>query len=108
MKDGIYSLHFSADGYDGDGTFDLQANRGHGQDGNFKLEGHLIENRNKLTAIFNVLMMPAAVRNSRLPDHYSLNMSGTSTDDSFDLIGAGPLGVIVDIACKWSAPLDSK
>ncbi len=108
MKDGIYSLRFSADGYEGNGTFDLQENRGHGHDGKFKLEGHLIKNGSKLTAIFNVLMTPTIVRNSRLPEHYSLNMSGTSTEDTFRLIGTGPLGVIVDIDCRWSRPLDDE
>ncbi len=105
MKDGVYALHFSADGYSGNGTFDLQHNRGQGHDGTFKLEGHLVEKQNRLTAIFNVLMVPAALRNSRLPEHYSLNMTGTSNENDFALIGTGPLGVIVDIACHWTRPL---
>lgn len=107
MKDGTYAMRFSADGYDGEGTFLLQDNRGQGDDGKFKLEGHLIERNSNLTAIFNVLMTPAATMNSRLPEHYSLNMTGTTSDRGFTLIGTGPLGVIVDIGCAWVGPLSS-
>ncbi len=33
-------------------------------------------------------------------------MTGTSDDAWFALIGAGPLGVIVDLDCTWTSPLD--
>ena len=105
MNDGVYALRFSADGYEGDGTFALQRNRGHGGNGLFRVEGHLVEKQNRLTAIVNVLMQPAAVHNARLPEHYSLNMTGTSSGDAFSLIGIGPLGVIVDLDARWSSPL---
>ena len=105
MKDGRYSMHFSAAGYDSEGTFLLQGNRGRGDDGQFKLEGRLMERSNNLTASFDVLMTPAATMNSRLPAHYSLDMTGTANDEGFTLIGTGPLGVIVDIGCAWVGPL---
>lgn len=103
MKDGCYAMRFSADGYRGKGRFDLQDNRGEGRDDQFSIQGHLVEQGNNLTAIFNVLISPAVTGNSRLPDHYSLTMSGTSNGNSFMLIGVGPLGVIVDIDCTWIA-----
>ncbi len=105
MKDGTYSMHFSASGYAGKGTFLLQDNHGRGDDGRFKLQGHLRERSNNLTASFDVLMTPAATMNSRLPEHYSLDMIGTANDDGFTLIGTGPLGLIVDIGCAWVGPL---
>lgn len=106
MKDGIYEFRFSADGYDGFGEMILKDNRGKGEDRYFRIEGHLMENRSSLTAVVNVLMAPATVRNARLPEHYSLNMTGTANDSEFSLIGIGPIGVIVDLKGTWRGPLD--
>ena len=105
MKDGTYSMHFSADGYDGDGTFLLKHNHGEGNDGKVRLEGRLVERSNRLTASFDVLMTPTAPVNAWLPKRYSLDMTGTTNDNGFTLIGTGPLGMIVDIGCAWVGPL---
>ncbi len=108
MKDGIYELQFSADGYDGLGEMVLKDNRGKSQDRHLRLEGHLTESRSSLTALVNVLMTPAMVRNARLPEHYSLNMAGTANDGEFSLIGIGPIGIIVDLKGTWRGPLEAE
>ena len=108
MKDGVYELQFSADGYNGLGEMVLKDNRGKGQDEKVRIEGHLMENRSSLSAVVNVLMAPATLRNARVPAHYSLTMTGTADDGGFSLIGIGPIGIIVDLKGTWRGPLDDE
>lgn len=100
MKDGHYNLSLTADGYCGIGELSLNDNRGQAQDGKFKIQLHLQGQGPKLAGIANVLMSPQVLQNSRLPEHYSLNMTGTERGDSFSLIGIGPLGLIVEISAE--------
>ena len=108
MRDGKYALRLSADGYVGDGQFTMRDNRGQGHDGRFKVEGHLIERPATLDAIFNVLMEPDALGNSEMPDHYSLQMTGATRDDHFNVIGVGPLGLIIEITGEWAGSSDEQ
>lgn len=107
MRDGNYALRFAADGYVGNAQFAMHDNRGQGHDGVFRLEGHLIERPATLDAIFNVMMGPEVVSNSSMPDHYSLQMTGAKRDDHFNVIGIGPLGLIIEIDGDWSSPLEA-
>jgi hypothetical protein len=106
MKDGNYDLCFSADGYTGHGSLVLEGMRASGGDDHYTLEGSLTDTRQNITAVFDVLMPPRFVPNSRLPDHYSLQMTGTASDGDFSLIGTGPLGLIVEIDCSYNGPLN--
>ena len=100
MKDGRYNMSLSADGYTGKGDLSLNDNRGQGHDGKFKVELHLQGQGPKLAGIANVLMSPHVVHNSRMPEHYSLSMTGTEAENSFSLIGIGPLGLIIEISAQ--------
>ena len=100
MRDGVYHLNLTADGYSGNGELNLNDNRGQGHDGKFKIELHLQGGGPKLSGIANVLMSPRIVHNSRMPEHYSLTMDGNERDDTFSLIGVGPLGLIVEITAE--------
>lgn len=97
MKNGRYDLCFSADGYNGRGHLVVDGKTVSGGDGQYRLEGSLQDGRQHITASFNVSMDPSIVRNARMPSQYSVQMSGTATDDDFTLIGIGPLGLIVEI-----------
>jgi hypothetical protein len=105
LKDGNYDLCFSADGYTGLGSLVLDGQRAKGSDGRYQLEGNLFDGAPHITAVFNVLMQPRLVKNTRIPTHYSLQMSGTAKDESFSLIGTGPLGLIVEISGSYAGPL---
>ena len=100
MRDGVYQLNLTADGYSGNGEMNLNDNRGQGHDGQFKVELHLHGEGPQLSGIANVLMSPRIVHNSRMPEHYSLTMNGNEHDDSFSLIGIGPLGLIIEIKAE--------
>ena len=105
MKDGNYDVCFTADGYMSHGSLVVAGEHARGSDGQFELEGNLFERTPHITAVFNVLMRPRLLRNALIPAHYSLQMTGTGSDADFNLIGTGPLGVIVEISCSYAGPL---
>jgi len=106
MRDGNYALRISADGFVGNGRFAMHDNRGAGQDTHFRVEGHLIERRAALDAVFNLRVDPAVLDNKGVPKHFSLHLDGAANNDSFHVIGVGPLGLIVEIAGEWTGPPD--
>jgi hypothetical protein len=105
MRTGNYDLCFSADGYTSQGSLTLDGQRAKGSDGRFRLEGNLFDGGPHITAVFNVLMQPRLIRNARIPQHYSLQMTGTGGETDFNLIGTGPLGLIVEISASYAGPL---
>jgi|GEM_PF-1681649 len=107
MKDGNYDLCFSADGYVGRGSLSLDGAHASGSDGRLKLDGNLLDGSRHVTAVFNVSTTKRLLRNAHIPDHYSLQMTGTATDNDFSLIGTGPLGLIVEITCSYVGPVPS-
>jgi hypothetical protein len=105
MKDGHYDLCLSADGYSGRGSLLLEGRRARGSDGHYRIQGNVFDAAQHINAVFSVLMPPALIANARVPEHYSLQMTGTADDAGFTLIGVGPLGLIVEIACSYKGPL---
>jgi hypothetical protein len=104
MKDGNYDLCFSADGYVGRGSLSLDGAHASGSDGRLKLDGNVLDGSRHVTAVFNVSTAPRLIGNALIPDHYSLQMTGTATETDFSLIGTGPLGLIVEITCSYVGP----
>ena len=105
MKDGYYDLCFSANGYVGTGQLTLDGHKAKGSDGAYRLEGNLFDGSQHISAVFNVLMEPRILRNRRIPAHYTLQMEGTARGSDFELIGIGPIGLIVAISCAYRSPL---
>ena len=108
MRDGNYALRISADGFVGSGVFAMRDNRGAVQDTLFNMTGHLIERRAALDAVFNVKMEPAVIGNKGMPKCFSLHMDGAANNDSFHVIGVGPLGLIIEIDGEWAGPTDRR
>jgi hypothetical protein len=105
MKNGQYAICLSADGYSGSGRLALTGRNGAGRDHRYQIELQLLDEGPRCAGIVNIQMDPAVVHNRSMPRHYSLSMSGNSVDDTFDLIGIGPLGLIITLTGKRVAPL---
>jgi hypothetical protein len=103
MRDGDYDLRFSANGYEGRGSLKMVDDKADGGDHAFRIEGNVFGDGGHISAVFNILIPPRLIGNTGLPEHFSLRMSGITHDRGFNLIGTGPLGVIVDIACTYVA-----
>ncbi len=107
-QDGQYTMQFSADGFRSTGWLKLRAGRAVGGDGSYRIEGNCFDSAGQLSAVFNVLMPPRLLGNTRVPEHFSLRMTGTTSATGFQLIGTGPLGVIIEIACTLTGPLQDE
>ena len=105
MKNGAYKLQLNVGNYIGVGTLTLFANNGQGHDGTFKIEVHLGGSGHDLRGIINVLLVMSEARREQLPQHFSLAVTGSGSDDRFDLIGHGPHGVLVEVTAEWVAGL---
>ncbi len=97
MKEGIYSVHLSADSYDGDALLSLEGRRGEGRDGVWQIALNFNDFGARCGANAVIDMPPDVVHNSRIPAHYSVELNGSSDEESFSLIGIGPLGLIVEL-----------
>ncbi len=104
MRDGNYTLRISADGFFASGLFAMHDNRGAVQEALFNMTGQLIERRAALDAVFNLHVEPAVIDNLGMPKRFSLHMDGAANNDSFSVIGVGPLGLIVEIDAAWAGP----
>jgi hypothetical protein len=105
VKDGTYDLVFSANGHDTRASLQFDGRRARASEGEIHLEGNFVNAERHLTAVFDVLMAPCLLRNARIPERYSVQMSGTGSERDFNLIGIGPLGLIVEIAGSYRCPL---
>ena len=105
MKDGSYELRLTVDDYSGIGTLAFDGKRGHGYDGTFQVEVHLIGGGNEVAAVANILLRPDASTHLAIPAHYSLSMLGSAGDDAFDLIGRAPDGHLVEISAESSVDI---
>jgi hypothetical protein len=97
MKDGGYVIVFSAGGYRGTGELVLEGNRGRGRQGRCEMELQLNGAGPKLTGVATVLMDASAIHNAMIPLRFSVALTGVEREDTFSLIGIGPLGMIVEI-----------
>ena len=103
MRDGSYDIVFSADGYAGTGCAVVAGDAITGSDGSYAFSGALRGSGQSLTAVVHVHLSAESRPNARLPSDFSMPMTGSAKDDGFTLIGAGPLGLIVQITTT-SAP----
>ncbi len=104
MADGRYALRFGANGYEARGSLTIDGGRVQGGDGTCRIEGNVAESAGQVSAVINVEIPHELVGNARLPDHFSLRLTGATNDRGFHLIGIGPLGVIVDLVCTRAGP----
>jgi hypothetical protein len=103
MKNGCYSMQFSAGGFVESGTLsvaNLEA-EGHGQ--RFGIRGRLANTGQRLTASMTVETFPGSLRNRFIGHTFTLSMQGVDAEGQFSLCGVGPLGVIVELVAIESA-----
>lgn len=101
MKDGAYSLCFSAASYSGRGHMNVNRQTITGWDGAYRVTGHVTETGHKLAGNLHVNLDPKIIGNSRLEKEFVLPVTGTSDDRGFVLVGLGPLGIIIQLECGW-------
>ncbi len=101
MRNGVYRSTLNVDGVVAYGWLDMADNNGAGTDGVFRFEVHISGSGNDLGGVVNVLMDGDGAEAKRLPAHFSLAVSGSGAPDAFNLIGAGPNGILVEIDGGW-------
>ncbi len=101
MKDGHYSMVFSADGHISDGRLDLEEGQANGGDGSYRVVGRIAEAGNSLIGILEITLAPGMSPNAKIGEAFAVTMHGKSDAVGFTLIGAGPLGIIVELTCKY-------
>ncbi len=97
MKDGIYAVCLSADSYDGEALLNFKGRRGEGRDGVWRVAIDFNDFGPRCGATALIEMPPEVVHNPGIPERYSVALSGSSDDESFSLLGTGPLGLIVEL-----------
>jgi hypothetical protein len=98
MKNGQYAISLSADGYSGAGELDLDGTNGTGRDGTYQLDLQLLGEGTNCSGIVSIAIDPKVVHNHAMPPNFSLSMIGNSDGEHFELIGVGPLGLIVTLS----------
>ena len=104
MKNGDYVMVFSADGHESDGRLNLDRGFAVGGDGSYELSGQIAEAGRNLIGTIQVSLAPGMSPNKKISDSFALHMNGKADDNGFTLIGAGPLGIIVELTCSYVAP----
>ena len=104
MKDGQYSMVFSADGHTSDGRLHLAEGRATGGDGSYRVSGRIAEAGRNLIGLIEVELAPGMSPNAKIDEAFEVKMHGKADDAGFTLIGAGPLGIIVELTCSYDAP----
>lgn len=104
MEDGVYRLRFAAEGIDAEGRLCIENNRATGGDGLREMRGEFTQTGPAVQASFDVRCAATRPPIGASPT-YTLRMFGTGTEQGFDLIGVGPLGLIIEITGEWSGPL---
>ncbi len=102
MKEGIYNVHLSADSYDGEALINVEGRRGEGRDGVWQIAVNFTEFGARCGANAVIDMPPDVVHNSRIPAHYAVDLNGSSDEESFSLLGIGPLGLIIELKGQWT------
>ena len=98
MMDGIYSLWLRGSELNSDGVGTIRSNRLEGHDGVFKLSGSISRRGDHALGDFQICFAESAVANSHLPLRFSLSTTGTAGPSTFSLLGAGPLGLIIELS----------
>ncbi len=107
MENGDYRMLFSADGRASDGRLSITDGRAVGGDGSYAIRGRITEAGRNLIATFEVKLAPGMSPNKEIEGAFALQMDGKEDAAGFTLIGAGPLGLIVEITCSIDGPSSS-
>lgn len=102
MKDGIYDFCFSALNRRHHGSIEVRDNVAEGGDPVHAVRGQVSRAGTNLVASFEV-----SRRGDASLSAYQLKMSGTGTQTEFNVIGLGPLGLIVECHGTWRAAADT-
>lgn len=105
VLDGVWLSCLNVDGRSAIGWLALCGNNGTGSDGKHQFELHVHGRGHDMTGIINVFIDAELAGAMRLPHHFSLAMIGSGSDRSFNLIGSGPRGILVEIDAGWREPL---
>jgi hypothetical protein len=108
MKSGAYSMVFSCDGYRGYGDAQVLDQALTGGSDRYEVSGHLRVHGNRLISQVQVELAPGVSGNSFIRGGFPCLMTGSEAEYSFNLYGAGPLGIIIGIECQWSGPLEER
>ena len=100
MRNGDYRLLFSADGHTSDGRMTIAQGFATGGDGSYLLNGQVAEAGRHLIGTFDISLAPGMSPNKKIEESFVVHMNGKEDDAGFTLIGAGPLGIIVEITCR--------
>jgi hypothetical protein len=108
MKDGVYVLRLSASEFESLGSAVMRANHVVSDEASLQLSGTLFRTSRHAVGTFNVRLSPDAAGNRSLPrETFALTANGPANQTEFDLVGAGPLGLIVSIVAEWKHEADS-
>ena len=105
MKNGSYRLLFSVDGHTSDGRLLFEGGFAEGGDGSYTLTGQIAEAGRQLIGTFNIALAPGMLPNTKIREAFAIHMSGKEDDHGFTMIGTGPLGIIIEITCRYEAPV---
>jgi hypothetical protein len=108
MKDGDYRMLFTADGHSSDGRLILSRGFANGGDGSYTVAGQVAEAGRNLIATFEINLAPGMSPNRKIAESFEVHMQGKEDDDGFTLLGAGPLGMIVEIACRFDTEIGAR
>ena len=101
MKNGQYRMVFSADGHTSDGRLQLDQGFAVGGDGSYRVTGRIAEAGNNLVGVLDVDLAPGMSPNAKIDGSFNVKMHGKADAAGFTLIGAGPLGIIVELTCEY-------
>ncbi len=104
MNEGEYDVLFSAEGVSRPGHARVEDSVLVGADGVYHFRGQLEGTSAHVEAEVAINVVPGVVHNSRIGTDFTMRMSGAATPSGFRLLGAGPLGLIIEIDCRRSDP----
>ena len=99
VGDGTFELKISAGSYVGTGWLTLLNGRIFGGDRHLSLQGMLRRDGAAVVGGMTIDAGPDAPPPLRDRGRFYLEARGVSDGDGFNLIGAGPLGVIIELSC---------
>lgn len=108
MRDGVYVLRLTASVFESTAKALIRQNHIVSQGESFQLSGTVTRTSSHAVGTFSVQLEPDAVGNGSLPhESFTLVANGLADQSEFDLVGAGPLGLIVELIGAWESAVDS-
>ncbi len=105
IDDGLYTLRLAAAGDQAEVPLSVRQNVVRGGDAAHVLRGEFTVTGDGLHATIEVTCAPDRCRRTGGSRSFTLRMFGHATEQGFDVIGVGPLGLIVEMAGKRTGPL---